>query len=184
MNGGEPERALLVGAAVKGEKSVWSLEDSLDELALLAQTAGLRVVGKISQNLEAINPSTYIGKGKLDEARQILAQCPYDVLLFDVELSPTQQRNLEELMDVKVLDRTGLILDIFASHAHTREGALQVELAQYEYRLPRLTRQWTHLSRQAVGGVEKKDIVRTMRQNLARFVQLPLANIGGWVNRL
>jgi len=143
----------LVGVEVKSERGIWSLEDSLDELALLAQTAGLRVVGRVTQSLESVNPATYIGKGKLDEVREELARNPFDVLLFDVELSPTQQRNLEEAIDARVLDRTALILDIFAGHARTREGALQVELAQYEYRLPRLTRQWTHLSRQGVGGV-------------------------------
>jgi len=147
------ERALLVGVEVKGEHTVWSLDDSLEELALLARTAGLHVIGKVTQAVSPVHPATYIGKGKLEEVRDLLAQEPFDVLLFDVELSPTQQRNLEEAIDVRVLDRTALILDIFASHARTREGILQVELAQYEYRLPRLTRQWTHLSRQGVGGV-------------------------------
>jgi len=125
----------------------------LDELEQLAATAGVDVVGRISQKLSDPNPATLVGKGKLAEIREISAQLGADVLLFDEELSPSQQRNLEDALDTKILDRTGLILDIFARHAQTREGRLQVELAQLEYRLPRLTRMWTHLSRQGVGGV-------------------------------
>ncbi|MFB0545775.1 MAG: GTPase HflX [Anaerolineae bacterium] len=124
----------------------------MEELTQLARTAGVEVVGETYQRLENINPATYIGKGKVEEIKERKAQTGYDVLIFDDELSPRQQRNLEEALDVKVLDRTALILDIFANHAHTREGALQVELAQCEYRLPRLTRRWTHLSRQVAAG--------------------------------
>jgi GTP-binding protein HflX len=133
------------------------VEDSLAELAQLAHTAEVEVVGQTYQRLESINPATLIGKGKVEELVEYRDELGYDVLIFDDELSPRQQRNLEETLgeDVKVLDRTALILDIFARHAHTREGALQVELAQYEYRLPRLTRQWTHLTRQAGGGAAR-----------------------------
>ena len=99
------------------------------------------------------NPATLIGSGKIDELKQARDEAQADLLLFDDELTPSQQRNLEELLDTKIIDRTALILDIFARHAQTKEGRLQVELAQLEYRLPRLTRMWTHLSRQAVGGV-------------------------------
>jgi GTP-binding protein HflX len=99
------------------------------------------------------NPATLIGSGKIDELKQARDEARADLLLFDDELTPSQQRNLEELLDTKIIDRTALILDIFARHAQTKEGRLQVELAQLEYRLPRLTRMWTHLSRQAVGGV-------------------------------
>jgi GTP-binding protein HflX len=105
------------------------------------------------QYLNAINPATFVGKGKVQEVKDLQAELAFDVVIFDDELPPRQLRNLEEAIDRPVLDRTALILDIFASHARTREGALQVELAQYEYRLPRLTRSWTHLSRQTVGGV-------------------------------
>jgi len=129
------------------------LDDSLDELALLASTAGLNVVGRETQRLTAINPGTFIGSGKVNEIKALRGSLDYEVLIFDDELSPAQLRNLEREIDVRILDRTALILDIFAMHARTREGALQVELAQYAYRLPRLTRQWTHLSRQGVGGV-------------------------------
>jgi GTP-binding protein HflX len=111
------------------------------------------VLGQISQKVAQPNPATFVGKGKLDEIRDLKEETSADLVLFDDELTPGQQRNLEEKLNTKILDRTGLILDIFAKHAHTREGRLQVELAQLEYRLPRLTRMWTHLSRQAVGGV-------------------------------
>jgi GTP-binding protein HflX len=129
------------------------MEDSLAELAQLARTAGLTVVGQTQQYLRAINPTYYIGKGKVHELLLRKRDVGYDVVIFDDELSPGQLRNLEDDLRVVVLDRTSLILDIFARHARTREGALQVALAQYQYRLPRLTRQWSHLSRQGVGGV-------------------------------
>lgn len=138
---------------MRGRDNPWRLEDSLEELAALADTAGVEVVGQSMQYLNAINPATFIGKGKLNEIKDLRAELDFELLIFDDELRPRQIRNLEDALDVTVLDRTALILDIFAKHARTREGALQVELAQYEYRLPRLTRRWTHLSRQAVGGV-------------------------------
>jgi len=146
----DPERAVLVGIAIYGEEQLLTMEESLDELALLADTAGIRVVARESQKLTAPNPGTLVGSGKVEELASLARS--QDVI-FDEELSPAQLRNLERELDCKVLDRTALILDIFAMHANTREGSLQVELAQYTYRLPRLTRLWTHLSRQAVGGV-------------------------------
>ena len=156
------ERGFLVGIELKSRRSPssdgrWPVEDSLAELAQLARTAGVEVVGQTYQRLRSINSATLIGKGKVEELVEYRDELGYDVLIFDDELSPRQQRNLEEALgeDVKVLDRTALILDIFARHAHTREGALQVELAQYQYRLPRLTRQWTHLARQAGGGAAR-----------------------------
>jgi len=131
-----------------------SLDASMDELELLCKTAGLEVVGRTTQNLDSPNPNTFIGPGKVEELITWRDATDFDVVVFDDELSPRHQRELEEMLGDKtqVLDRTGLILDIFAQHASTREGALQVELALYEYRLPRLTRQWTHLSRQGGGG--------------------------------
>lgn len=148
------ERAFLVGVAFNGQLNLLSIEDSLKELTLLADTAGLVVVGKASQRLNRPNPKTFLGSGKIEEIRELLKETVSDVILFDEELSPRHQRELERFFgdDVRVIDRTALILDIFALHASTREGALQVELAQYEYRLPRLTRAWTHLARQAGGG--------------------------------
>jgi GTP-binding protein HflX len=127
------------------------VEDSLEELAALADTAGIEVVGGTYQRLEHIQPATYIGKGKVEELQAYRDELDIDVFLFDDELSPGQQRELERALERKIVDRTALILDIFAQHAQTREGQLQVELAQYEYRLPRLTRMWTHLARQAGG---------------------------------
>jgi len=150
-----PERALLVGAKLKSARDGWSVEDSLAELAQLAYTAGVEEVGQTYQKLDTINPATYIGKGKVEEVRTLLEELGCDLVIFDDELLPRQQRELEEAWEVRVLDRTSLILDIFAQHAHTREGQLQVELAQYEYRLPRLTRMWTHLARQAGGGAAR-----------------------------
>jgi GTP-binding protein HflX len=148
------ERAFLVGIEVYGQRALLGVEDSLAELAQLADTAGLQVVGETYQKINKPDPNTFIGSGKADELRSFAEETLADVVIFDEELSPRHQRELERLLgeNVKVLDRTALILDIFAQHARTREGALQVELAQYEYRLPRLTRQWTHLARQAGGA--------------------------------
>ena len=148
------ERAFLVGVEVRGSQPLLSVEDSLAELAQLADTAGLQVVGETYQKVAKPDPNTFVGSGKTDEIKDFVEETLADVLIFDDELSPRHLREIEGIMgeNVKVLDRTALILDIFAQHAHTREGALQVELAQYQYRLPRLTRQWTHLSRQAGGA--------------------------------
>ncbi|MHB8629618.1 MAG: GTPase HflX [Aggregatilineales bacterium] len=151
------ERAFLVGADVRGTVPLLTVEDSLIELALLARTAGIDVVGRAIQHVKQIDSNTFIGSGKVQEIREEIERLRADTLIFDDELSPRHQRELEEAMgeNVNVLDRSALILDIFAQHAQTREGALQVELAQYEYRLPRLTRQWTHLARQAGGGAAR-----------------------------
>jgi GTPase len=152
------ETALLVGVEIKGQALTWRLEDSMEELERLADTAGLQVVGALQQRLERPNPRTLIGSGKVAELVALRADTGAQVIVFDEELSPAQQRELERAVandDVKVLDRTALILDIFAQHARTREGALQVELAQYAYRLPRLTRAWTHLARQAGGAAAR-----------------------------
>jgi GTP-binding protein HflX len=148
------ERAFLVGIEVRGTRPLLGVEDSLAELALLADTAGLQVIGETYQKIARPDPNTFVGSGKAQELRDFAEETLADVVIFDEELSPRHQRELEQLLgeNVKVIDRTALILDIFAQHAHTREGALQVELAQYEYRLPRLTRQWTHLARQAGGS--------------------------------
>jgi GTP-binding protein HflX len=154
------ERAFLVGVEVRGSHPLLGVEDSLAELALLADTAGLQVVGETYQKIAKPDPNTFIGSGKAGEVKDFVEETLADVVLFDDELSPRHQRELEGILgeNVKLLDRTALILDIFAQHAHTREGALQVELAQYEYRLPRLTRQWTHLARQAGGAAGRGGI--------------------------
>jgi GTP-binding protein HflX len=150
-----PEPALMVGVQIRSEVDPkFTLGDSLVELALLADTAGLEIVGEVTQNLSSPNSRTYVGKGKLEEIKLLADEFDAKIILFDDELSPRHQRELEkELGDGKrVVDRTALILDIFAQHANTRVGILQVELAQYRYRLPRLTGAWTHLARQTGGA--------------------------------
>jgi len=155
------ERAFLVGVEIYSQNELLSIDDSLSELALLADTAGLDVVGQATQKLDHPNSQTFIGPGKVDEVKALVEELQAEVILFDEELSPRHLRELEKIFrdEVRILDRTALILDIFAQHANTREGSLQVELAQYEYRLPRLTRAWTHLARQAGGGAGRSGSV-------------------------
>ena len=143
----------MKGPGASSSDGQWPAEESLAELAQLARTAGIQVVGQLTQRLERPNPATFIGSGKVEELADLADETVADVVIFDDELSPRHGRELESALGegIKVLDRTALILDIFAQHAHTREGVLQVELAQYEYRLPRLTRAWAHLARQAGG---------------------------------
>jgi GTP-binding protein HflX len=144
------ERALLVGAALPKQRI--PVDESVDELARLAETAGLAVVGRVVQALRRIQPATFIGAGKVEEVSALREQTGANVVVFDDPLSAAQQRNLEKAFACKVIDRSALILDIFAQRARSTEGKLQVELAQLQYLLPRLTRQWTHLSRLG-GGV-------------------------------
>jgi GTP-binding protein HflX len=145
------ERAFLV-AVDTGDDPGWTAEESINELASLADTAGAEVVGAEWQNRRHIDPNFYVGKGKVDELVAAKSETGYTVLVADDELSPAQQRAIEGAVKTKVIDRSRLILDIFAQHAQTHEGRLQVELAQLEYQLPRLTRMWTHLSRTG-GGI-------------------------------
>ncbi|HEX9652987.1 MAG TPA: GTPase HflX [bacterium] len=145
------ERAILVGLALN-RVARWEAEEHLDELALLADTAGAEVIDKIIQEKDRIDPAYFIGRGKAEMISNRALESNADLLIFDDDLSPAQVRNLEKLSGKKILDRSGLILDIFAHRAKTREARTQVELAQLKYLLPRLTRQWTHLSRQ-VGGI-------------------------------
>ncbi len=150
-------RAVLVAVDVRGGRPLFSVTDSLNELEQLSITAGVEVVNRVTQKVSRIDPATFVGSGKLEEILQIVGESRANMVIFDDELSPRHQREIEKVLgeEVQVLDRSALILDIFAQHAHTREGALQVELAQYEYRLPRLTRQWTHLARQTGGGAAR-----------------------------
>ncbi|GAI02990.1 unnamed protein product, partial [marine sediment metagenome] len=145
-----PERAFLVAVAAKGRADRWPAENSMEELAQLAKTAGANVIGRLIQRLPIPSKTHYLGKGKLDELLSLKGSANYDVIIFDDELSPLQQRNLEEALQVKVIDRAALILDIFAKRARTHEGQLQVELAQHQYLFPRLAGQWSHLER--LGG--------------------------------
>ena len=148
----ELERALLVGVKRPGQS--WPIESSLAELARLVETAGAIVVAQTSQVLESINPKTFVGSGKAEEIAELARANDIDVIVFDDELSPTQQSNLEKAVDrhIKVLDRTALILDIFALHATTKEGRLQVRLAQNQYLYPRLRGMWAHLASNRMGG--------------------------------
>jgi GTP-binding protein HflX len=148
---GARERAILIGMSRNGAGR-WETEDHLEELALLADTAGAVVVKQLIQEKERIDPAFFIGRGKANEVSGFAQDVEADLLVFDDDLSPAQARNWEKLSGIKILDRSGLILDIFARRAKTSEARTQVELAQLNYLLPRLTRQWTHLSRQ-VGGI-------------------------------
>jgi GTPase len=152
-DGAAGTRAVLVGVEVKGAAGSWTLQDSLDELTRLAETAGLTVAGSTYQKLTHPDPRTWIGSGKVREVGEILAATAAGYVLFDGELSPGQQKNLEKTLGegVRVIDRTRLILDIFSQHARSREGKLQVELAQYQYLLPRLSGMRAGLAQQ-VGG--------------------------------
>lgn len=147
------ERAFLVGAELKRGRPLLPVADSLKELARLADTAGIDVVGQTYQRFDKPDSATYIGSGKVEELQILVEETDANVIIFDDELEPRHLRELEKIFgeDVKIIDRSALILDIFAQHAQTREGKLQVELAQLEYRVPRLTRMWTHLARQAGG---------------------------------
>jgi len=145
-----PEKAFLVGVEAKACADGWPIDSSLEELCYLAQTAGAEVVGRLTQRLIRPSPTYYLGRGKLEDLINLKQDYPYTMVIFNDELAPRQQRNLEEALEVKVIDRTALILDIFAKRAQTREGQLQVELAQHQYLLPRLAGQWSHLER--LGG--------------------------------
>jgi GTP-binding protein HflX len=202
------EKAFLV-AVDTGVDTGWSAEDSLAELANLAETAGADVVGAEWQNRRHVDPNWYVGKGKADSLVAAKSETGFTLLVADDELSPQQQKSLETVVNCKVIDRSRLILDIFAQHAQTHEGRLQVELAQLEYQLPRLTRLWTHLSRTG-GGIgtrgpgesqletdrriirdrikkmkERVDQVRTQRATAARGRDrrlMPTVGIVGYTN--
>jgi GTP-binding protein HflX len=163
------ERVFLIGVQLKS-RNRWQVDESLDELAELAVTAGADVIGEGSQKLEAPVAGTFIGTGKAEEYAEHCRQNDIDTVIFDDELSPAQSRNLEQLFECKVLDRTALILDIFAQRARTREGKLQVELAQLQHLLPRLTRYWSHLSRQK-GGIGMRGEGETQLETDRRRVQ-------------
>ena len=145
------ERAVIVGVITQ-QQSEEDVTEYLDELAFLAETAGAETLKRFTQKLEYPNPKTFVGKGKLEEIAEFVKSKKINLVIFDDELSPSQLRNIEKALDVKIMDRSGLILDIFASRAKTSHAKTQVELAQYQYLLPRLTKMWTHLDRQK-GGI-------------------------------
>ena len=148
----DAERAVLVGVELAGTNGAIASEDSLGELGALAESAGARVAATVSQKLKHPDPRTFIGRGKVKEVRDLARERGATLAIFDDALSPAQARNLEKELELRVIDRSQLILDIFAQRARTLEGKLQVEIAQLSYLAPRLTRQWAHLSRQAGGG--------------------------------
>jgi GTP-binding protein HflX len=169
------ERALLIGLEHNGV-SKWDLRDSLEELAELANSAGAEVVDTVTQKLQRPTAPYYIGKGKAELIRESLQDRQVTSIIFDDELSPAQGRNLENLLSRKVIDRTQLILDIFAQRARSREGRLQIELAQLQYLLPRLTRMWHHLSRQT-GGIGTRGPGETQLEVDRRRVQERIARL-------
>jgi GTP-binding protein HflX len=169
------ERALLIGLEQEGV-SKWDLRDSMEELAELANSAGAEVVDTVTQKLQKPTAPYYIGKGKAELIKESFKDHQVTSVIFDDELSPAQGRNLENLLSRKVLDRTQLILDIFAQRARSREGRLQIELAQLQYLLPRLTRMWTHLSRQT-GGIGTRGPGETQLEVDRRRVQERIARL-------
>jgi len=169
------ERACIVGVAVRGREQPEAVDDSLDELAALAEASNAEVVARVTQTLH--RPSrTYLGSGRVRDLAEEARSGRFDVVLFDDELGPTQQRTLENALDVKVIDRTALILDVFARRARTREGKLQVELAQTEYLLPRLAGQWSHLERLG-GGIGTRGPGETQIETDRRLVRNRLSRI-------
>lgn len=165
----EPEKAILVGV-ILDHHTEFEVEENLNELELLSDTAGAVITDRVTQARHSLDSATYIGKGKVQEVAQLRDMRSADLIIFDDDLSPKQVRNLENEFKCKVLDRTGLILDIFASHAKTSESKTQVELAQLEYVLPRLTRMWTHLSKQK-GGIGTKGPGETQIETDRRLIR-------------
>lgn len=169
------ERAILVGVSVRNQGDYWALEDSLAELSELARAAGANPIESFSQTMNKPSP-TYIGKGKIDELIHAVKHSEIDTVIFDDELSPNQQKTLEDKLGVKVIDRTALILDVFAQRARSREGRLQIELAQTEYLLPRLAGQWSHLERLG-GGVGTRGPGETQIETDRRLVRRKLNRV-------
>lgn len=169
------ERAVLVGVKVRSQADYWRLEDSLAELAELARAAGANPVAQLTQSMNMPSP-TYVGKGKMDELQLVIKREHVDTAIFDDELTPSQQKTLEEKLEIKVIDRTALILDVFAQRARSREGRLQIELAQTEYLLPRLAGQWSHLERLG-GGVGTRGPGETQIETDRRLVRRKLSQV-------
>jgi GTPase len=171
----ERERAILVGVITSAAKRA-RVEDSLDELALLADSAGAEVVLRMTQERQRLDHTYFIGKGKAEEIAWLVQEKDIQLIIFDDDLSPVQTRNLEKLVNCKILDRSAIILDIFASRARTREAKTQVELAQLQYMLPRLTRQWTHLSKQ-FGGIGTKGPGETQIETDRRVIRTRISHL-------
>ena len=176
------ESAIIVGVITPG-LSHWEVDDSLNELELLADTAGAVVTDRVTQKLPRLSASTYVGKGKVHEIKQLVAARKTDLVIFDDDLTPVQLRNLERSLGCKLLDRSGLILDIFARHAKTAVAKTQVELAQLDYVRSRLTRQWTHLSRQK-GGIGTKGPGETQIETDRRLIGARIATLTERLQRI
>lgn len=167
---------------MRSTPSLWSIDDSLEELAELAMSAGAKPVTTLTQRLPEPTPH-YLGKGKLEELRQLVEEERIDVVIFDDELTPTQQKVMENTLKVKVIDRTALILDVFAHRARTKEGQLQIELAQAEYLLPRLAGQWSHLERLG-GGIGTRGPGETQIETDRRLVRSRLKSIRNDIDKV
>ncbi|GET30679.1 GTPase HflX [Prolixibacter sp. SD074] len=178
----EKEKAVLVGL-IHSKQDERQAKEYLDELDFLADTAGAEVQGKFFQRLEVPNPATFVGPGKLQEIIDFVKVHDIDVVIFDDELSPTQLRNIERALNLKILDRTNLILDIFARRAQTAHAKTQVELAQYQYMLPRLTRMWTHLERQR-GGIGLRGPGETQIETDRRIILDKIARLKAQLERI
>lgn len=170
----ESDKAVLVGLITQ-EQTEEQVKEYLDELAFLADTAGIEPVMKFTQKLDQAHSVTFVGKGKLDEIKGYIEENEIGIVIFDDELSPKQLRNIEAELQVKILDRTSLILDIFGMRAQTAYAKTQVELAQYQYLLPRLTRLWTHLDRQRGGGAMMRGVGETQLETDKRIVGTRIA---------
>ena len=169
------EKAVLIGLITPDLSEDEAIEH-LDELAFLVRTAGAEEQKRFTQKREKPHPATFVGKGKIEEINEYLVENETDVVVFDDELSPTQLRNIERIFKIKILDRNNLILDIFASRAQTAHAKTQVELAQYQYLLPRLTRMWTHLERQK-GGIGMRGPGETQIETDRRIIQQKISNL-------
>ena len=176
------EKAVFVGVIKQGDDERQIME-YLDELEFLAETAGAVGVKKFVQKVDKPDNKTYIRSGKLEEIRAYVEENEIDVIIFDDELSPTQLRNIENIVKIRILDRTNLILDIFAQRAKTAYAKMQVELAQYQYLLPRLTRMWTHLERQK-GGIGMRGPGETQIETDRRIIQDKIAKLKVQLNKV
>ena len=169
------ERAILVALKGIGADDA-RVDEYLNELELLAKTAGAETIWRVTQNRARIETASYVGTGKAEEIKELAELNDIDLIIFDDDLTPTQVRNLGKIIERKIVDRSGLILDIFAQHARTNEAKTQVELAQLEYLLPRLTRAWTHLSKQ-FGGIGTKGPGETQIETDRRIIRTRIGKL-------
>ena len=171
----QKEKAVLIGV-INAEQTEKQAQEYLDELAFLTKTAGADPVKQFMQKIDKPNPRTFVGSGKLEEIISFVKENQINLIIFDDELSPTQLRNIERMIKIRILDRTNLILDIFAKRARTAHSKVQVELAQYQYLLPRLTRMWTHLERQR-GGIGMRGPGETEIETDRRIIRDKIARL-------